>query len=137
LNVHRVSDVGKIETHTAEPSVPDPRPFEVEMAVAKLKRYKSPGSDHIPAALIQTGGETLRSEIHKLINFIWTEEELPDQWEESLIVPVYKKGDETGCSNYREISLLSVSYRILSDILLSRLSTYTDKIIGDYQCVST
>jgi hypothetical protein len=45
LNVHRVSDVRQIEIHTAEPLVPDSSPFEVETATAKLKRYKSPGSD--------------------------------------------------------------------------------------------
>jgi hypothetical protein len=45
LNVHRVSDVRQIEIHTAEPLVPDPSPFEVEIAIAKLKRFKSPGSD--------------------------------------------------------------------------------------------
>jgi hypothetical protein len=39
--------------------VPDPSPFEVLIAIAKLKRYKSPGSDQIPAELIQAGGEIL------------------------------------------------------------------------------
>jgi hypothetical protein len=53
-----------------EALVPDPIPFEVEIAIAKLKRYKSPGSDQISAELIQVGGETLRSEIHRLINFV-------------------------------------------------------------------
>jgi hypothetical protein len=38
------------------------------------------------------------------------------------------------CSNYRRISLLSTSYKILSNILLSRLSPYIDEIIGDHQC---
>jgi hypothetical protein len=60
-----------------------------------LKRYKPPGSDQIPAELIQTGGETLRSEIVKLVNSIWNKEELPDQWKESVIVPIYGKGDKT------------------------------------------
>jgi hypothetical protein len=45
-----------------------------------LKRYKSPASDKIPAELIQAGGETLRSEIHKIINSLCNKEELPDQW---------------------------------------------------------
>jgi hypothetical protein len=48
-------------------------------AVAKLKNYKSPSSDQIPAELIQAEGETLVSAIHKLINSIWNVEELPDQ----------------------------------------------------------
>jgi hypothetical protein len=60
-----------------------------------LKRYRSPGSDQIPAELIQAGDEILRSEIHKLINNIWHKEKLPDQTKESIIVPVHKKGDKT------------------------------------------
>jgi hypothetical protein len=56
LNVYRASDVRQIEIHTAEPLVPDPSPFEVEIAIEKLKRYKS-GSDQIRAELIQAEGE--------------------------------------------------------------------------------
>jgi hypothetical protein len=55
-----------------------------------LKNYKSPGTDQIPAEQIQAGGET-----YALINFNWNKEELPDQWKESVIVRVYKKGDIT------------------------------------------
>jgi hypothetical protein len=73
--------------------------------------------------------EILRSKIHKLIHSVWNKEKLPDQWKESIIVPFYKKGDKTDCSNYCEISLLSASYKILSSIL-SRLSQYMDEIIG-------
>jgi hypothetical protein len=72
-----------------------------------LKRYKSPDDNEIPAELLQAGGETLLSEINKLINSIWNKEELSDQWKESITVPVHKKGDKTGCSNYLGISLLS------------------------------
>jgi hypothetical protein len=42
-----------------------------------LKKYKSPGSDKIPAELVQTRGETLVSVINK--------EELADQWKESAV----------------------------------------------------
>jgi hypothetical protein len=70
LNVHGVNDVRQTEIHTAEPLVPDPSAFEVEMAIQKLRRHKSPGTDQIPAELIQSGGRTFRSEIHKLINSI-------------------------------------------------------------------
>jgi hypothetical protein len=65
------------EIHTAGPFVPETSASDVEVAIGNLKRYKSPGFDQIPAELIQTGGETLRSEIHKLIKLIWNKEELP------------------------------------------------------------
>jgi hypothetical protein len=127
-------NVRQIEIHTAEPFVPDPSPFEVEIAIAKSKRYKSPSSDQIPAELIPTGGETLRSKSNKLINSIQNREKLPEQWKESIIVPVQKKGDEADCSNYHEISLLSISCKLISNIVLLRLSPYIDGIIVDHQC---
>jgi hypothetical protein len=43
LNVHRVRDVRQIEIQTSEPLVPDPSPFEVEIAIAKLKRFRTIG----------------------------------------------------------------------------------------------
>jgi hypothetical protein len=45
LNVHDVSDVRQIEIYTAEPLVPDLSHLEIEISIAKLKKYKSPGSD--------------------------------------------------------------------------------------------
>jgi hypothetical protein len=61
-------------------------------------------------------------------------EDLPQEWKESIIVPIYKKGDKTDCSNYRGISLLSTLYKILSNILLTRVTPYTEEITGDHQC---
>jgi hypothetical protein len=60
--------------------------------------------------LIQAGGEILLSEIHKVINFIWNNEKLPDQWKEFVIVPIYKKGDRADCNSYLGTSLLSTSH---------------------------
>jgi hypothetical protein len=100
LNVHSVSDVRQIEICTAEPLVPGPSCLEVEIAIPKLIEYKSPGSDQILAELIKAGGGTLVSVIHKLNNSIWNKEELPDQWKESIIIPVHKKGDKTDYNNY-------------------------------------
>jgi hypothetical protein len=45
VNVHNVSYVRQIEIHRAEPLVPGLSHLEVEIAIAKLTKYKSPGSD--------------------------------------------------------------------------------------------
>jgi hypothetical protein len=129
LSVHNVSDVRQIEIHTAEALVPGPSHLEIEISIVKLKKDKSPGSDQISAKLYQARGETLVSVIHKLVTSIWNKEEMPDQWKESIIVPTNKTGDKTDCNNYRGISLLSTSYKILSNILLSSLSPYINEII--------
>jgi hypothetical protein len=91
------------QMYRAEPSIPGPSRLEVEIAIAKLNRYKSPGSDRIPAELIQAVGKTLRSEVQKFINSIWNKEELPDQWKESIIVPIHKKGDKIDCTTNQSL----------------------------------
>jgi hypothetical protein len=100
-----------------------------------VQQYKSPDNNIIPAELFQAGEETLRSGMHTLVNSILDKEELPDQWKESIIVPLHNKDDNTDYLNYRGISLLSTSCKILSNILLSKLSPYIDEIIGDHHCV--
>jgi hypothetical protein len=60
----------------------------VEIAVAKFRWYKSQCSDQILAELIQVRDETLCSGIYKLVNSIWNKEELPEQWKESVVIPL-------------------------------------------------
>jgi hypothetical protein len=74
--------------------VSEPSLVELEIAIGKLKTYKSPGTDQIPGELIKAGGETLYSVIHRLICCIWNKEELPQQWKESISVPINKKVDK-------------------------------------------
>jgi hypothetical protein len=73
--------VRQMDTHTAEPLVPEPSLVEVEIAVGKLKSYKSPGTDQIPAEFVKARGETLRFEIHKVICSVWNKEELPEEYQ--------------------------------------------------------
>jgi len=92
------------------------------------------GIDQIPAELIKAGGRTIYVEIHKLIISIWKKEKLPEECKELIIVPIHKKGDKRDCNNYRGISLLPTTYKILSNVLLSRLIPYAKEFIGDNQC---
>jgi len=44
--------------------------------------------------MIKARGRTFRYEIHKLIISIWNKEKWPEEWKESIIVPIYKKDDK-------------------------------------------
>ena len=81
------------QKYIAEPLAPEPSAFEVEFAIEKLKSHKSPRIDQIPAEFIKAGGRTICCAIHKLIISIWNKEEFPEEWKESITVPIYKKGD--------------------------------------------
>ena len=123
--MHEVNDVIQTEIHTAESTVTEPSVFEVE----ELKHYKSPNIDQITSELMKAGSRTIHYEIHKHILSLCNMEELPEEWKESIIVPMYKKGHKTDCSNYRSTSLLPPKYKILSYILLSKLTPYAGGII--------
>jgi len=134
LNVHVLNDVRQTEIHTAEPRVTELSAHVFELAIEKLKSHKSPGIDQIPAEVMKAGSQTIHYEIHQLIISIWIWEEFPEEWKESIIVPIYKKGDKTDCSNYWGKLLLPTTYKILFIILLSRLTPYAVEIIGGHQC---
>jgi hypothetical protein len=53
-----VSDVRQMKIDTAQ-QVPGQSKSEVEIGIAKLNKFKLPGSDQIVAELIQAGDETL------------------------------------------------------------------------------
>jgi hypothetical protein len=103
----------------------------VEIAIVKLKRYKSPGSDQILTELIQAGGEILHSKIHKLIlfgigkNCLISRSLLSYQFTRRVI-----KLTVVIIRGYHCYQLHTKFYR---NILLSRLSPYTDEITGDHQ----
>jgi len=100
--------------------VPDSSVFEVLMDVGKLKRHKLQGIDQTPGELITAGSRIFHFEVNNLNNSICHKQKSPDQWKESVIVPSYKKGDETDCS--KRHMYLSTTCKILSNILLSSLT---------------
>ena len=108
--------------------MPEPSALEFELAIEKLKVTNQ-------QVLNKAGGSTIRCAIHKLIIAIWNKEEVPGEWKESIIVPIHKKGDKTDCNNYRGISLLPTTYKILSNVLLSTLMPYAEEIIVDSDAI--
>lgn len=58
---------------------------------------------------------------------------IPEAWTLSIICPIHKKEDVMDCRNYKGISLLDTSYKILSNVLLARLKPYGKEIVGEYQ----
>ena len=92
-----------------EVEIPPPTHNEVRDIIQKLRNNKAPGPDNIISDLIK-GGRKLKHRIYMFILKIWEKEELPADWGNSIICPIYKKGDRMQCKNYRPITLLNVTY---------------------------
>jgi len=71
--------------------------------------------------------------MYELVRQIWEEERIPEEWKETITVPIHKKGDRDGCENYRGIALENAAYKILSKIILGKIKPYIEKVMGDYQ----
>jgi len=96
------------------------------------KNHKPPGTNQISAELLKKGEETLWRRIHHLIKLLWAQHKMLEEWSMRIIRPIYKKGDKLECSNYRTITLLNVTYKMLSSILCNRLTVHAEKILREY-----
>jgi hypothetical protein len=114
--------------YTAESCILEPGSVEDEIAVEKLKGYNSPDMYQIPAEFIQPGNKTLHSYICKLNHSVLIKEELPQQWKELLYLRI-KRAVKLTVVIIDEY--LIKSYRILSTIILLRLTSFIPKIIED------
>lgn len=111
-----------------------PSMVEISKAISPLKNHKSSGEDKIVAEMIKAGGDKSIQMLQTLLSKIWREKAVPQDWRDSMVIPIHKKGDKTNCSNYRGISLISVPGKMLSRILHSRLLPLADDYLREGQC---
>jgi hypothetical protein len=90
--------------------------------VRNLKNNKAAGTDGVYPELIKYGGNKLLNRICELVREIWEEGRIPEEWKETIIVPIYKKEDRGRCENYK----------ILASIIFEKIKPYIEKITGDY-----
>lgn len=59
--------------------------------------------------------------------------EMQEEWNTGIITPIHKKGNKKQCENYRAITLLNTTYKILANLINKRLKLQAEEILGDYQ----
>ena len=58
---------------------------------------------------------------------LWHSEQVPEEWNTSIVIPIYKKGARSLCENHRGISLLSVAFKLFSGLILKRLVSHRER----------
>lgn len=107
--------------------------IEVELAVDKIKMGKAAGYDDVAPEMIKWGGMELIKKLWDLFKRIWEEERIPKEWEYSIIIPIYKKGETSKCDNYRAICLSSVVLKIYTSILERKLRKEVEEDLEEEQ----
>ena len=110
-----------------------PTKGEIKTVIKMLKNGKAAGPDGIPAEAIKADIELSTNVLYNIIGNIWEKRELPKDWREGHLVKLPKKGDLTGCSNYRGIMILSVPGKVLNRVILERIKKAVDGILRDEQ----
>ena len=108
---------------------------EVDKAIKSTKIGKAADPDGLPLDLFRHGGAALCRFLTELDRRCWQEKAVPTQWLREKTVTIYKeKVDKTNTGNYRGLSLLKVSGKILSKVLNTRFNTYlAEKIVPELQ----
>jgi len=103
---------------------------DVKKAIRNLKNNKAAGTDGIHPELIKYRGNKLLTRMYELVRQIWVEEGILEEWKETIIVPIHKRGDRDRCENYRGIAMGNATYKILSNNILGKINPYTENLWG-------
>lgn len=112
---------------TSPPTIED-----VKRAVAKLKNNRAAGPDSLPSEFFKACPD-LTTYIWPHIREAWMSCKFPTEWKEGVIITLPKKGDLTECRNWRGITLLNSIQKIITMIILERISPTIEKSLRNEQ----
>ena len=105
--------------------------------MSSTRENKAPGRCGILAEVWKHGGTNLQEQLHDVIVDIWEKEQVPQNWKDANIIPIFKKVIRKECGNYQGISLLLIAGKILACVILNRINTNTcicPHILPETQC---
>ena len=106
---------------------------ELKWALGSITMNKASGGDGIPVELFQILKEDAVKVLHSICQQIWKTHQWPRDWKKSVFIPIPKKGNAKGRSNYHTIALISHSSKIMFKTLQARLKQYVNRELSDIQ----
>ena len=112
---------------------PDILECELKWASESITMNKASESDGIPVELFQILKYDAVKVLHSICQQIWKTQQWPQDWKRSVFVLIPKKGNGKECSNYRTITLISHTSKVMLKILQARLQQYLNRELPDVQ----
>ena len=109
-DIHDQDNHNGVITHTH--LEPDILKCKVKCALGSITTNKSRGGDGIPTELFQM----LKDDAVKVLHSVCQE-----IWKRSVFIPIPKKGNAKGCSNYHTVVLISHASKVMLKILQTRI----------------
>ncbi|KAB0338256.1 hypothetical protein FD754_024707 [Muntiacus muntjak] len=106
---------------------------EIKWALESITMNKASGCDGIPVELFQILKENAVKVLHSICKQIWKTQQWPQDWKRSVFMPIPKKGNPKGCSNYHTIALISHASKVMLKVLQARLQLYVNRELPDVQ----
>ena len=102
-------------------------------ALGSITTNKAGGGDGIPTELFQILKDDAMKVLHSICQQIWKTQQWPQDWKNSVFIPIPKKGNAKECSNYRATALISYASKVILKILQARLQQYMNRELPDIQ----
>ena len=103
--------------------------------LSNLDIKKAAGTDQIPRWVLKNAAQEIAPFLQRFFSLSLKIGDVPQDWKKANIHAIFKKGDRSLASNYRPISLTSVSCRIIEYIIFSHIMSHLEefKIVSDIQ----
>ena len=98
----------------------------VHKLLSDLNPFKATGPDAISARFLKETANKIAPMFPCLFNQSLATGEVPQDWKNAYVIPIYKKGSKSDPRNYRPVSLTSIVYKTMEHILSSQIMHYIE-----------
>lgn len=115
--------------HSPYPSIPelDITVPGVRKLLKNLKPHKAPGPDDISPWILKEFADYIATPLTRIFRASVKTSVIPGDWKTANVVPIFKKGERYKPSNYRPVSLTSISCKLLEHIIVSNIMGHLEK----------
>ncbi|GBG77079.1 hypothetical protein CBR_g23405 [Chara braunii] len=107
--------------------------LEAHEALKAMASGKAPGDDGLPSELFLVIWDVVGDSLVEIYNEVLLGGKLAANMSRGIISVLFKKGDKSEIRNWRPISVLNVSYKILAKVLARRLGRYLPDLVKEDQ----